>query len=145
MFNLHRVLWITGFTLGFTLRSVNIELVGTGANPPERQPLIRVNPQQPRCHSPSFFLKRLILFLSFLLKTDEIDILLRHWIRNWMTKTIRRRKYSLDSHKVCAFANFPAINWTQGHSMKDGLICHLLFILLLFLIVVVAVAAAFAL
>ena len=68
MFNLHRVLWITGFTLGFTLRSVNIELVGTGANQPERQPLIRVNPQQPGCHSPSFFLKRLFLLLQFMLK-----------------------------------------------------------------------------
>ena len=55
-----------------------------------------------------------------------------------MTKTIRRRKYSLDSHKVCAFANFPAINWTQGHSMKDGLIMSLV-------VYTVAAAAAFAL
>ena len=57
--------------MGFTLRSVNIELVGTGANQPERQPLIRVNPQQPGCHSQSFFLKRalftfIISLISFI-------------------------------------------------------------------------------
>ena len=45
------LVWFTGFTLGFTLGSVNIESGCIGAGEAERFSLIRVNPQQPRCHS----------------------------------------------------------------------------------------------